>query len=121
MYGVMTTKVPRSTEDNAYLHLHFKPRQLRHVYEDPRNDSIRANQCVHIYLASLRKSNGQLSKNTYSQLLSAAGRYLEFYGIEATDHALDDLIATKVNNPTDMSPERTIRLFQARWGNHRAA
>ncbi len=121
MYGVMTTKVPRTIEDSAYLHLHFKPRQIRHVYEDPRNDAIRANQCVQIYLSSLRKSNGEPSRNTYSQLLSAARRYLEFQRIEVTNHALDDLIAAKVNNPTDMSPERMVRLFQAKWGNHMAS
>lgn len=121
MYGVGTTKVPRTTEDNAYLHLHSRPRQIRHVYEDPRNDAIRANQCVQIYLLSLRKSNGEPSKNTYSQLLSAARRYLEFQRIEVTNHALDDLIAAKVNNPADMNPERIVRLFQARWGNHMAS
>ncbi|MGD0477756.1 MAG: hypothetical protein ABSB29_06295 [Nitrososphaerales archaeon] len=114
----MTTKVPRTTEDSAYLHLHFKPRQIRHVYEDPRNDAIRANQCVQVYLSSLRKSNGQPSRNTYSQLLSATRRYLEFHGIEATNHALDDLISGKVNSPTDMNSERMVRLFQARWGDH---
>ncbi len=121
MYGVSETKVRRTTEDPAYLHLHFKPRQIRHVCEDPRNDAIRANQCVQIYLSSLRKSNGEPSRNTYRQLLSAARRYLEFNRTEATDHALDDLIAAKVNNPSDMNPERMVRLFQASWGNHMAS
>ena len=78
MYGVVVTKVRRTTEDPAYLHLHFKPRKIRHVYEDPRNDAIRANKCVQVYLSTLRKSNGQPSRNTYVQLLVATRRYLEF-------------------------------------------
>jgi hypothetical protein len=115
------TKVRRTTEDEAYLHLHYKPTMIRNVYEDPRNDAIRANKCVQIYLSTLRKSNGQPSRNTYSQLLCATRRFLEFHGIESTDHTLDDLIDTKVNNPTDMSHERMVRLFQARWGNQMAS
>jgi hypothetical protein len=105
----------RSTEDSSYLHLYFKPRKIRAV-EDPRNRPIRENKCVQVYFSTLKKSNGEPSKKTYYAFMTAARRFLEFHEIEATDHALDDLIEAKVNNPNDPTAERMVSLFRAKYG-----
>lgn len=105
----------RGTEDSSYIHLHFRPRKIRAV-EDPRNGLIRENKCVQVYFSSLKKSNGEPSKNTYYALMTAARRFLEFHGIQPTGHALDDLIEAKVQNPNDSTAERMISLFRAKYG-----
>ena len=102
-------------DDSTYLHLSFRPRKIRAV-EDPRNVPIRANKSVQVYFSTLKKSNGEPSKKTYYSLMTAARRFLDFHGIEATDHSLDDLIDAKVRNPNDSTAERMISLFRAKYG-----
>ena len=48
--------------------------------------------------------------------MTAVRRYLDFHGIEATSHALDDLMDVKVANPNDPTAERMISLFRAKYG-----
>ena len=64
----------------------------------------------------MQKSNGEPSKKTYYALMTAVRRYLDFHGIEATNHSLDDLIDAKVANPNDPTTERMISLFRAKFG-----
>lgn len=106
-------------DDSTYLHLSFKPRRKR-TTEDPRNIPIRANRCVQVYFSTLKKSNGEPSKKTYYALMTAVRRFLEFHGVRVTDHALDNLIDAKVQNPNDPTAERMISLFRARYGDQAA-
>lgn len=105
----------RGIEEASYRHLFFKPRKIK-AHENPVNIAIRSNKCVQVYFSTLRKSDGEPSKKTYYALMTALRRFLDFNGIKATDHALDDLIESKVRNPTDMSAERMVSLFRARFG-----
>ncbi|HUI24242.1 MAG TPA: hypothetical protein VLY82_07635, partial [Nitrososphaerales archaeon] len=105
----------RGIEETSYRHIFFRPRKKR-THENPRNIAIRSNRCVQIYFSTLRKSNGEPSRKTYYALMTAVRRFLDFHGIEATDHALDDLIEAKVRNPFDMIAERMISLFRAKYG-----
>ena len=105
----------RGVEEASYRHLFFKPRKIR-AHENPVNIAIRSNRCVQVYFSTLRKSNGEPSKKTYYALMTAIRRFLVFNGIEPTDHALDDLIEVKVRNPSDMTAERMVSLFRAKYG-----
>ena len=49
-------------------------------------------------------------------MMTAVRRFLDFHGIEATDHALDDLVDAKVRNLNDTTAERMISIFRARYG-----
>jgi hypothetical protein len=90
-------------------HTHESNRETKAEREAILNDPAIVEYFNH--LKTVRDNNGEISKGTKSQAISAARQIIRYTGLEFNGHAIKDLTEYKRNNPQSVDIEQAVRAF----------
>jgi hypothetical protein len=63
------------------------------------------------HLKTVRDNNGQISRNSIKQTVTAARQFIQYTGLEFSGHSIKDLVDYKRNNPQSADIEQALRAY----------